>query len=95
MEAEWEEGTDCENKPDHVSKSAARETSMEGEKKKGVGGKMLHGERGDRCRRETNAVRSRKRRRQEGRSSAEIQRERMECMYIRGETLYMTARVDD
>lgn len=42
--------------------TTARETSIE---KRGVGGKTLHGERGDRCRRVTGTKRCRKRRREE------------------------------
>lgn len=42
--------------------TTARETSIE---RRGVGGKTLHRERGDRCRRVTGTVRCRKTRREE------------------------------
>lgn len=51
MEAEWEEGTEGEkkNKLGRVFKSTTvRETQQ---REKGVGGKTLQRERGDRCRR--------------------------------------------
>lgn len=44
--------------------TTARETSIE-KKKKGVGGKTLHRERGDRCRRVTGTVRCRETQREE------------------------------
>lgn len=80
MEAEWEEGTDCENKPDHVSKSAARETSMEG--KKVWAGKRSAG-RGETDVEGKRTLLEVERDRREGRSFVEIQRERMESVYER------------
>lgn len=47
MEAEWEEGMERENKPDHVSElTAARETSTE---EVWAGKHSKRRERGDRC----------------------------------------------
>lgn len=70
MEAEWEDGAERENKLDHVFKVNNGKRNLNREK--GVGGKTLHGERGERSRRETGRVRCRKRRGGEGRRRLEI-----------------------